>query len=138
MNIEIQGLDRLQMAFRNMPYEMRPMVLREISRKPANRAALRARQLQPIGDTGRTAQTIGIVRVKNPNQTWVEVGYRGRSLGHIYLSRDVITRRGRGSIKGFPWLFTRAGNELSSIIKTELKVDLTKVFIRGFKKYGIG
>lgn len=136
MNVEIQGLDRLKGAFMNMPNEMRPYVLRDIAKKPANRAASRARQLQPIGESGVTARTIGLLRVKNSAQPYVEVGYRGRSLGHIFLSRDRITRFKRGTIKGFPWLFKRAGQELGDSMRKEMKVDLTRVFIRGFKKYG--
>ena len=136
MNIEIQGLENLKAVFANMPNEMRPYVLRNIATKPAQRAASRARQLQPIGQTGQTARTIGILRVKNSAQPFVEVGYKGRSLGHIFLSRDRITRFKRGTIKGFPWLFKRAVNELGDSMRKEMTVDLTNVFIRGFKKYG--
>ena len=136
MTVEIQGLDRLNAVFKNMPNEMRPYVLRAIATKPAQRAALRARQLQPIGNSGVTARTIGIRRVKNTSQPFVEVGYRGRSLGHIFASRDRITRFKRGTIKGFPWIFKRAGQELGDSMRKEMNVDLTKVFVRGFKKYG--
>jgi len=136
--VEIIGLNRLQSGLKSVPQEMRPMVLREIARKPAQRAAVIARQLQPIGDTGATGRTIGTRRVVNPRQTFVEVGYRGRSLGHIYISAPLIHRRGRGTIKGYPFLFRKAGENMKASGRAELKVDLTKVFVRAFKKRGIG
>lgn len=135
-NIEIKGLDRLRLALNSVPQEIRPMVLRAIATKPAQRAAAEARRLQPIGDTGRTARTIGILKVKNPNQTFVEVNYKGRSLGHIYTSAESITRRGRGTIKGFPKLFHWAGDVVRDSAKKEMKVDVTKVMVRGLRKFG--
>lgn len=137
-NIEILGLDKLKDTIRNVvPTEMRPMLLRELSRKPATKAANIARQLLPIGDTGKTAKTIGILKIRNPKDTWVEVGFRGRSLGHIYMSGNIITRRKRGQVKGFPWLFRKTGAESMSL-RGDMKVDITKVFVRAFKKRGIG
>ena len=135
-NIEILGLEKLKTALSAMPEEMRPYVLREISRGPAQKAVVEARRLQPIGETGQTARTIGILRVKNPRQTWVEVSYKGRSLGHIYTSAESITRRGRGTIKGFPSIFKEAGENIRSGAVIEMKKDLTKVFVRGMKKFG--
>jgi hypothetical protein len=94
--------------------------------------------LQPIGNTGQTAKTIGILRVKNLNQTFNEVGYRGRSLGHIYTSGNIIRRSKRGIVKGFPWLFSTAGQQMASSGRSEMKADITKVFVRAFKKRGVG
>lgn len=136
--LEIIGLDKLKRTLdRVVSTEMRPMVLREIARKPAMRASNIARQLMPIGDTGATSRTIGILKVRNPKWSFVEVGFRGRSLGHIYMSGSVITRRKRGSVKGFPWLFNKTGNVAGSM-KGELKTDITKVFVRAFRKQGLG
>lgn len=136
--VEIIGLERLKQTIRNVvPTEMRPMVLRELAKKPAMKAAGAARVLLPIGDTGATARTIGVLKVRNPRWTFVEVGFRGRSLGHIYMSGSVITRRKRGSVKGFPWLFEKTGQQ-SQAWKGDMKVDLTKLFVRAFKKRGIG
>lgn len=137
-SVELIGKDKLLRAFKEIiPVDMRPMVLREIARKPALKAGNIARVLLPIGDTGATAKTIGILKVKNPKWTFVEVGFRGRSLGHIYMSGHVITRRKRGSVKGFPWLFQKTGIRAAGM-KGELKTDLTKLFVRSFKRRGIG
>lgn len=134
--IEIQGLERLKGMLNGLRAEMRPAVLREIARKPATKAAGIARNLQPIGATGATARTIGIMKVKNAKWTFVEVGYRGRSLGNIYLSAPTITRQNRGTIKGFPWLFKRAGENLMTSGKIELKTDMSKFMGRIMRRHG--
>lgn len=135
--IEIVGLDKLKHALsRGLPGDLTPIVLRDIARKPASRAAAVARQLQPIGDSGATARTIGLRKVFNPRQTFVEVGYRGRSLGHIYMSGPIITRHKRGTVKGFPWLFKTTGEKLRASGKKELKVDISKVIGRSLRRRG--
>lgn len=136
--VEIIGLDRVKAVLKQVPNDLRPMVLRDFARKPALKGSQIARNLQPIGDTGATAKTIGVLKVKNNKQPYVEVGYRGRSLGHIYVSADTITRRKRGTIKGFPWLFKRAGDGISTSGKMEMKADVTKAFVRAFKSRGVG
>lgn len=137
-NVEIIGADELKAVLRDMvPYDLRPPVLREIARKPANKAANIARQLMPIGDTGRTAKTIGTLKVKNPKATYLEVGFRGQSLGHIYMSAPLIKRRKRGTVKGFPWLFNRTG-EITSGLKINLATDMTKAFVKAFRRRGLG
>ncbi len=132
-NVEIQGLDTLKLALRSLPENLRPAVLRDIARKPASKAASVSRQLFPYGDSGKTARTIGTLKVKNSKQTFVEVGFRGRSLGYIYVSKNVISRDKRGTIKGTPWLFKRAGTMLGT---RELKTDVSKVIGKHFRKYG--
>ena len=134
--IEIQGLDRLKAALRSLPKDLQPAVLRDIARKPAMRASAVARQLQPIGDTGATGRTIGVRKVSNPRQTFVEVGYRGRSLGHIYMSGPTITRRKRGTVKGFPWLFKVTGEQTRASGKSMLKADISKVIGRSLRRKG--
>lgn len=135
--IEIVGLEKLRNTINTVvPQEMRPVMLRDIARKPATRAASIARTLQPIGDSGATARTIGILKVKNPKWTFVEVGYRGRSLGHIYTSAQLIFRRLRGVIKGFPMIFKNAGERVKTSAKTEMKVDITKAFVQHFRRKG--
>lgn len=136
--VEILGLDKLKAVLSQVPRDMQPSILRDLARRPASKAASIAKGLQPIGDSGATAKTIGNRRVRNSRQPYLEVGYRGRSLGHIFVSRDSITRKNRGTIKGYPWLFTRAGQIMSSTGKAELKRDLTMVFVRAFKKRGVG
>lgn len=138
-DIEIVGLAELDRALRGVVNDdMRPMVIREIARKPAQKAVIVARRIQPIGDTGKTAQTIGILRVKNARQNFVEVGYRGRSLGHIYTSAESIVRYKRGTIKGFPSIFKQAGEQIGDVIRKDLRVDLTSVFVRGMRRRGYG
>lgn len=136
--VEILGLDRLKGVLNALPNDMRPYLLRDLARKPANRASGIARQLQPIGDTGATAKTIGVIKVKNSKQPFVEVGYRGRSLGHIYISGERISRKNRGTVKGFPWLFKKTGDQIGSSARAEMKADVTKVFVRAFKNRGVG
>lgn len=134
--VEILGADKLKATLRGVQAEFRPTILRDIARKPAQKAATIARALQPIGDSGATARTIGILKVKNPKWTFVEVGYRGRSLGHIYTSAEMIYRRARGTVKGFPWIFGRAGERMKSSAKGEMRTDITKTFVRYFKRRG--
>lgn len=135
--IEILGLEKLKHALsRGLPSDMTPIVLRDIARKPASRASSLARQLQPIGNTGATARTIGLRKVSNPRQTFVEVGYRGRSLGHIYMSAPIIMRHKRGTVKGFPWLFKSTGEKLRASGRAELKADISKVIGRSLRKRG--
>ena len=137
--VEIVGLDKLRNALsRGLPSDMTPYVLRELARKPAQSASKVARDLQPIGDTGETARTIGVRKVANAKQTFVEVGYRGRSLGHIFLSAPTISRRNRGVVKGFPWLFVRTGEAIKVSGKAELKKDMSLLIARGLKKRGYG
>ncbi len=137
--VEIVGLDKLRNALtKGLPSDMTPYVLRELARKPAQSASKVARDLQPIGDTGATARTIGVRKVVNNKQTFVEVGYRGRSLGNIYLSAPTITRRKRGTIKGFPQLFVRTGEAIKVSGKAELKKDMSLLIARGLKKRGYG
>ena len=136
--VEIIGLEKLKAALKSLPEDMRPMVLRDIARKPALKGAQAARAFMPIGDTGATAKTIGVIKVKNAKQTFVEVGFRGRSLGHIYMSGATITRSKRGTVKGFPWLFNKSGEAIKSSGKMELKTDMSKLIARGLKKRGYG
>ncbi len=137
-SVELLGADKLIRVLKELTTDdMRPFVLREIARRPAMKAAQIARNLMPIGETGETARTIGILKVKNPKWTFVEVGFRGRSLGHIYMSGAVIRRQKRGSVKGFPWLFEKTGTA-SQGLRGAMKVDVTKVFVRAFKRRGLG
>lgn len=137
-NIELIGADKLKRALAQvLPQDLRPMVLRELSKKPAMKAANIARQLIPIGDTGATVRTVGILKVRNPRWSFVEVGFRGRSLGHIYMSGDVIRRRKRGSVRGFPWLFEKTGANAQGL-KGDMKVDITKAFVNAIKRRGLG
>ncbi len=134
--VEIIGLDKLQRMLATLAPELKPPVLREIARKPAQRAASIARNLFPYGSTDKTTRSIGTLKVKNSKQTFVQVGFRGRSKGYIFISKDVIHRKNRGSIKGTPWLFHRAGDLIGSIGKSELKADISKVIARHFRKSG--
>eukprot|EP00919_Chromeraceae_sp_WS-2016_P068471 GHVR01162162.1.p1 GENE.GHVR01162162.1~~GHVR01162162.1.p1 ORF type:complete len:142 (-),score=10.42 GHVR01162162.1:180-605(-) len=135
-NIEIVGVDKFRFALGSLPGECRPVVCRQVANKPAQYAAAEARRMQPIGSTGKTARTIGILRVRNAQQPYVEVNYKGRSLGHIYTSGTTITRSGRGSVKGFPNIFHRAGDNVRGKAQREMKVDMTNILVRALKKYG--
>lgn len=134
--VEIQGLDKLKAALKTLPQEMRAATLRDIARKPAAVAAGQARKLFPYGSSGKTVRTIGTLKVKDNRQTYVQVGFRGRSLGYIYISKNVIQRNKRGSIKGTPWLFHRAGDMVTAEGTRMLRTDLGKVMARHLKKFG--
>jgi hypothetical protein len=139
--IEIQGLAEFNRFLQTqVPDEVRPLVIRGIARKPALKAVQEARRLQPIGDTGVTARTIGILKVRDQKQTWVEVGYKGRSLGHIFTTPKKqiqwVVRQKRGRIKTFMWLFQRAGDNIQGIAMRDMKNDITNVLVRAFKRSG--
>lgn len=134
--VEIVGLDKLKRALVSIPQDMRAPILRDIARKPASQAAGIARRLFPYGNTGKTVRTIGVLKVKNGRQPYVEVGFRGRSLGYIYISKSTIQRAKRGTIKGTPWLFHRSGDMIMSSAKRQMKVELGGVIARHLRKYG--
>jgi hypothetical protein len=134
--VEIQGLDKLKRALTGLPRELRAPVLREIAKKPAAKAASIARRMFPYGDTGATVKTIGVLKVKHPDQTYVSVGFRGRSLGYIYISAPTITRHKRGTIKGTPWLFDRAGEAMRATGMREMKIDLSRAMARYLRRFG--
>lgn len=139
--IEIQGLAEFNRFLQTqVPNEVRPMIIRNIARRPALKAVQEARRLQPIGETGITARTIGILKVRDQKQTWVEVGYKGRSLGHIFTTPKKqiqwVVRRKRGRIKTFMWLFQRAGDNIQGIARRDMKNDITNVLVRAFKRSG--
>jgi hypothetical protein len=134
--VEIQGLDQLKRALTSLPQNMQAPILRDISRTPAAKAASIARKLFPYGNSGKTARTIGTLKVKNAKQTFMEVGFRGRSLGYIYISKNVISRKKRGSVKGTPWLFHRSGDMITAEGTRQMRMDLGKVMARHFKKFG--
>lgn len=136
--VEIIGLEKLKAALKAIPMDMQPPVLRDLARPVSTKGAQIARTLQPIGHTGVTVKTIGILKVKNSKQTFIEVGYRGRSLGHIYMSGATITRSKRGTVKGFPWLFSKTGDSLKGSGKMELNRDISRFIARQFKKRGYG
>ena len=134
--VEIQGMEQLKRALTSLPKEMRAPILRDVARTPAAKAASIARKLFPYGDTGKTVRTIGILKVKNPMQTFLEIGFSGRTFGYIYVSRNIISRQNRGSIKGTPWLFHRAGEMITAEGTRQMRMDLGKVMARHFKKFG--
>ena len=135
--VEILGLENLKAALtRSIPAELRPGLLRAIATKPAQRAAAIARALFPYGASGRTVRTIGVIKVKNAKQPYVEVGFRGQSLGYIYVSKSVIQRAKRGTIQGTPWLFHRAGDRIEAPGKQEMKVDMSRAIAKALKKHG--
>jgi hypothetical protein len=134
--VEIVGLEKLQKMLNTLAPELKPPILREIARKPAQRAAAIARKIFPYGDKGGTVRSIGTLKVKNGKQTFVQVGFRGKSKGYIFISKDIISRRNRGTIKGTPWLFHRAGDLINASGKTEMKADISKVIARHFRKSG--
>jgi len=134
-NIEIRGVEKLKMALQAIPTEIRPMVLRGVSAKPAQKVAAEARRIQPIGETGRTAKTIGVKRVVNQKEPFVRVGYKGRSLGNIYTSGEYIVRR-TGTLEGFPRLFHAAADKMAASCQREMNIELSRIIVRGLKKYG--
>lgn len=142
--IEIQGLSEFnRFLSTTVPNEVRPSIIRGIARKPALKAVHEARRLQPVGDTGQMARTIGILRVKDPRQTWVEVGYKGRSKGHIFTTpkKQLLVvrhtrKKDRWKINTFMWLFERAGQNISSVARNDIKSDITNILVRAFRRRG--
>ena len=142
--IEIQGLSEFNRFLKTtVPDEVRPTIIRAIARKPALKAVHEARRLQPVGETGVMASTIGILRVKDPRQTWVEVGYKGRSKGHIFTTPKKqlqfvrhTSKTDKWKIQTFMWLFQRAGDNISSVARNDIKTDITNILVRAFRRRG--
>jgi hypothetical protein len=142
--IEIKGLSEFnRFLSTTIPDEVRPSIIRGIARKPALKAVHEARRLQPVGDTGQMARTIGILRVANPRQTWVEVGYKGRSKGHIFTTPKKqleyvrhTKKKDKWKIKTFMWLFERAGQNISDVARNDIRTDITNIMVRAFRRKG--
>lgn len=137
--VEIQGLDKLQETFRMLPSELRPVILQAVARKAATPIVREARHLVPQ-DTGKTAKSVGVLRVRNRMQPYVEVGFKGKSLGYIYLTgaKNRHTKKGayRGDIEKIPNPFHRAADHVGENVKKEMNLDLSKVIARALRKRG--
>jgi hypothetical protein len=137
--IEIQGLDELRKAFKNVPEELEASVIRAIARKPGNKIVSLARKLFKPKDTGVTKRTFGILRVKDNKQKFIEIGVKGRSLAWIFMhgafNRKKKSGASTGDIKPIGNVIQEAAGKLESAVTKEIAVDLNKTIARGLKRY---
>lgn len=137
--IELEGLDELRRAFKNVPKELEASVIRNIARKPGNKIVSLARKLFTPKDTGVTKRTFGILRVKERTQMFIEIGIKGRSLAWIFMqgafNRKKKSGASTGDIKPIGNVIQEAAGKLDSTVSKEMAVNLNKVIARGLKKY---
>lgn len=137
--IEIEGLTELRKAFENVPKEVEASVIRNIARKICNKIVSLARKLFTIKKTGFTKRSFGILKVKDRNQKFLEVGVKGRSLAWIFMigAKDREKKSGAetGDIKPLGNVIQEAGGRLENSGVREMKVDLTKTIMKAFKRY---
>lgn len=137
--IELQGLDELQKAFKNMPEELNASVIQNIARKPGNKIVSYARKLFTPKATGATKRTFGILRVKDRLQKYIEVGIKGRSLAWVFMlgapNRKRRSGSSTGSIQPIGNVIQEAAGSLESAVTKEMSIDLSKVIAKVIKKY---
>jgi hypothetical protein len=137
--VEIQGLDKLKGVFDRLPKELSASIIRNIARKASVPIIKEARHLVPQ-DTGVTARSIGVLKVRHQLQPYVEVGFKGRSLGPIYLvgaqNRRKRSGASTGSVDKIPNPFHRAADSAGEQTKREMKLDIGKVIARYFRRKG--
>jgi hypothetical protein len=138
--IEIEGLTELRKAFEGIPKEVEASVVRNIARKPSNKIISVARHLLP-SDSGVTARSLGILKVKDRKQMFVELGIKaGRSLAYIYMfwkghGRVKKTGESTGKIKPTGNVIERAADKLRNTTMREMAVDISKVIAKAFKRH---
>lgn len=137
--IEIQGLEELRKAFKNLPEEVDASVIRNIARKPANKIVSEARKLFTPKKTGATKRTFGVLKVKNMKQKFLEIGVKGRSLAWIFIQgatgRKKKSGAETGEIKSIGNVFEKAADGLGDSVTKEISVDITKAIAKAIKKY---
>jgi hypothetical protein len=137
--IEIQGLDELQRAFKNVPQELEASVIRTIARKPANKIVSLARKLFKPKDSGATKRSFGILKVQDRRQKFIEIGVKGRSLAWIFMlgayGRKKKSGANTGDIKPIGNVIQEAAGKLDETVSKEMVVDINKVIVRGLRKY---
>jgi hypothetical protein len=137
--VELIGLDKLKDTFKQLPKELRPILIQNVARKVSTPIVREARHLVPQL-TGRTAKSIGVLKVKNKMQPYVEVGFKGKSLGFIYLVGAPMRKKksgaSTGSIQRIPNPFHRAADRVGAGVKREFNADIGRVIGKYLKRRG--
>jgi ethanolamine utilization microcompartment shell protein EutL len=138
--IQIEGLEELQRAFKNVPEEVNASVIRNIARKPANKVVSLARKMFTIKKSGASKRSLGILKVKNNKQKFIEIGIKGRSLAYIFMFWKGMERKKKsgastGEIKPVGNVIQEAAGQLQSQVNKEISVDITKVIAKAIKRY---
>ena len=139
--IEIVGLEPLLKGLGSLEKELAPTIIRSVARKPSNKIVSLARKLFTPKDTGVTKRTFGILKVKDGNQRFLEIGVKGRSLAWIFmlgaLGRKKKSGASTGDIKPIGNVIWKAADQVNNAVTKEMAVDLNKVIARGLRKYKI-
>jgi hypothetical protein len=139
--VELVGLDGLLRAFRKMPEEVGASTVRNIARKPANKIVSLARKLFTVKKSGASKRSIGILKVKNLKQMYIEIGIKGRSLANIFMFWKGIERHkdstgaSTGEIDGVGNVVQEAAGQLGDMATKEIAVDITKNLAKTLKRY---
>lgn len=137
--IEIEGLDPLLKALDGLPSDLSASVIRNVSRRPANRIVSLARKMFTFKVTGKTKRSFGILKVQSNQQRFVEVGVKGHSLAWIFMHGTVERRwkngKSTGRIEPLGNLLFKALNSIGDRAVKEMKVDLSKVIARSLRRH---
>lgn len=141
VKIELKGMEDLQKAFRGIPGDLEPTLVRAVARKPLNKIISQARKLFTRRDTGASKRSLGILPVKDRRQKFLEGGVKGKSLAYIWMffkggDRKKKTGQSTGSITPVGNVVEEAANQLGSSALKELSVDLNSILKRAFRKRG--
>lgn len=136
--IEIVGLEPLLKGLGNLEKELAPTIIRNVARKPANKIVSAARRLFTPKDTGVTKRTFGILKVKDSNQRFLEIGVKGRSLAWIFMlgtmGRKKKSGPSTGDIKPIGNVIWKAADQVNSAVTKEIAVDLNKIIAKGLRE----
>ena len=140
-SVELVGLKELQTAFKMVPEEVNASVIRNIARKPANKIIAKARELvdylTPVTDGKKQ---IGVLRVKNVKQKFIEIGIKGKSWLYVFMfskgqERHKDSGASTGVIKPVGNLIQEAAGQVDSEVLKEMQVDITKTIAKAIKRY---
>lgn len=139
--IQIDGLQELQAAFKNLPEEVNASVIRNVARKPAGKVVSKAREiagyLLPMSDTKRIFK---ILKVKDLKQKFIEVGISGKSFAYIFMfsknrNRKKKSGENTGTIKPVGNIVQMAAGEVDGTVMREMNIELSKTIAKAIKRY---
>lgn len=136
--VEIVGIEKLRDTLKGFDKELESSIIRNIARKVSNPLIKAARVNTPI-KTGRTRRTIGVLKVKNRKQPFIEIGFRGQSLGYLFIkgTKDRRSKNGKTwkGVKAYD-MFEKASEQAGNHTKKEYNLEIGKVIAKHLRRKG--
>jgi hypothetical protein len=137
--IEVIGIKELNNVLLGIPDAVAPSITRNILRKPANKIVSQARKDFKIKDTGATKRSIGLLKVRDRKQRFIEIGIKGRSLAWIFMlgakNRKKRSGANTGSIKAIGNVIQIAAEKIKSQVMEMIAADHSKTIEKVLKKH---